>query len=117
MPYWIWTDFFDEYIGYLKDNILDFEKKIVVYKTKNDGYHLLYKSKRVQGNLKLAKLKGHTEAVIETRGIGGYIFAYPENKVSNLSYFNIQYISDDDRDIIMSFFENVQSRWSYTRNT
>jgi len=96
-------DFFDEYIGYLKDNILDFEKKIVVYKTKNAGYHLLYKSKRVQGNLKLAKLKGHTEAVIETRGIGGYIFAYPENKISNLSYFNIQYISDDDRDIIMSF--------------
>lgn len=96
-------EFFDEYIGYLKDNILDFEKKIVVYKTKNAGYHLLYKSKRVQGNLKLAKLKGHIEAVIETRGIGGYIFAYPENKVSNLSYFNIQYLSDDDRDIIMSF--------------
>ena len=96
-------EFFEEYIGYLKDNILDFEKKIVVYKTKNAGYHLLYKSKRVQGNLKLAKLKGHTEAVIETRGVGGYIFAYPENKASNLSYFNIQYISDDDRDVIMSF--------------
>lgn len=96
-------EFFEEYIGYLKDNILDFEKKIVVYKTKNAGYHLLYKSKRVQGNLKLAKLKGHTEAVIETRGVGGYIFAYPENKVSDLSYFNIQYISDDDRDVIMSF--------------
>ena len=96
-------EFFEEYIGYLKDNILDFEKKIVVYKTKNAGYHLLYKSKRVQGNLKLAKLKGHTEAVIETRGVGGYIYAYPENKASNLGYFNIQYISDDDRDVIMSF--------------
>jgi hypothetical protein len=95
--------FFEEFIGYLKDNILDFEKKIVIYKTKNAGYHLLYKSKRVQGNLKLAKLKDHTEAVIETRGIGGYIFAYPENKVSNLSYFNIQYISDDDREVIISF--------------
>jgi hypothetical protein len=95
--------FFEEFIGYLKDNILDFEKKIVIYKTKNAGYHLLYKSKRVQGNLKLAKLKDHTEAVIETRGVGGYIFAYPENKVSNLSYFNIQYISDDDRDVIISF--------------
>jgi hypothetical protein len=96
-------EFFEEYLGYLKDNILDFDKKIVIYKTKNAGYHLLYKSKRVQGNLKLAKLKGHTEAVIETRGVGGYIFAYPENKVSDLSYFNIQYISDDDRELIMSF--------------
>ena len=96
-------EFFEEYLGYLKDNILDFDKKIVIYKTKNAGYHLLYKSKRVQGNLKLAKLKGHTEAVIETRGVGGYIFAYPENKVSDLSYFNTQYISDEDREVIMSF--------------
>lgn len=95
-------DFFEEYIGYLKDNIFDFEKKVAVYKTKNEGYHLLYKSKRVQGNLKLAKLKGHSEAVIETRGVGGYIFAYPENKVSELSYFDLKYISDDDREIIMS---------------
>ena len=35
-----------------------------------------------EGNLKLAKLKGHKEAVIETRGRYGYVFAYPENKVS-----------------------------------
>ena len=35
--------FWTEYIAYLKDNILDFEDKIVVYKTKNAGYHLLYK--------------------------------------------------------------------------
>ena len=96
-------EFYTEYIGYLKDNILDFDEKIVIYKTKNAGYHLLYKSKRVQGNLKLAKLKGHTEAVIETRGVGGYIFTYPENKVSKKSYFNIEYISDDEREIIMSF--------------
>lgn len=95
--------FWNEYLGYLKDNILDFEDKIVIYKTKNAGYHLLYKSKRVQGNLKLAKLKGHKEAVIETRGIGGYIFAYPDNKVSIKNYHQIGFISDEDRDVIMSF--------------
>lgn len=96
-------DFWNEYIGYLEKNILDFYEKFVVYKTKNAGYHILYKSKRKEGNLKLAKLKGHKEAVIETRGIGGYVFAYPDKKVSELSYFDIQYISDDDRSIIMSF--------------
>lgn len=95
--------FWDEYIGYLKDNILDFDTKIVIYKTKNAGYHLLYKSKRVEGNLKLSKLKGHKEAVIETRGIGGYIFTYPDNKVSKKSYHEIDFISDDDRSIIISF--------------
>jgi hypothetical protein len=95
--------FWNEYLGYLQDNILDFNDKVVVYKTKNAGYHLLYKSKRVQGNLKLAKLKGHTEAVIETRGIGGYIFTYPDNKVYKKSYHDIDFISDDDREVIISF--------------
>ena len=96
-------DFWDEYTGYLRDNILDFDDKVVIYKTKNAGYHILYKSKRVQGNIKLARLKGHTEAVLETRGVGGYIFTYPDNKVSKKNYHQIDYISDDDRDIIMTF--------------
>jgi hypothetical protein len=96
-------EFWEEYLQNLKDNILDFEDKFVIYKTKNAGYHIIYKSKKVEGNLKLAKLKGQKEAIIETRGIGGYIFAYPEKKVSKKSYFEVDYISDDDRDILMSF--------------
>jgi hypothetical protein len=96
-------EFWDEFSGYLDDNILDFKDKFAVYKTKNAGYHILYKTKRVEGNLKLAALKGHKEAVIETRGIGGYVFAYPENKVFKKSYFDIDYISDDDREILFSF--------------
>ena len=94
--------FWDEFLLFLRDNILDFDEKFVIYKTKNAGYHILYKSKRVQGNLKLAALKGHKEAVIETRGIGGYIFTYPENKVSEKSYFEVEYISDSDREVIIS---------------
>lgn len=96
-------EFWNEFLQNLEDNILDFKEKFVIYKTKNAGYHILYKTKRVEGNLKLAVLKGHKEAILETRGIGGYIFSYPENKVSKKSYFEIDYISDDDRDILMSF--------------
>lgn len=96
-------DFWEEYLQCLQDNILDLEKKISIYRTKNEGFHILYKTKRVEGNLKLAKLKGHKEAVIETRGLGGYIFAYPENHYLGLDYFNLQYISDQDREVIMSF--------------
>lgn len=94
-------EFWDEFITTLRDHILDFDDKVAIYKTLNAGYHLLYKTKRVQGNLKLAKLKNHNEAVIETRGNGGYIFVYPDNQYSKLSYFNIDFISDDDREIIM----------------
>ena len=96
-------EFWEEFLQNLTDNILDFEEKFVIYKTKNAGYHILYKSKRVEGNLKLAKLKGHKEAVIETRGNGGYIFVYPDNQVSKKSYFETDFISDEDRDILFSF--------------
>ena len=95
-------DFWDEFIDILNENILDFKEKVVIYKTKNSGYHILYKSKRVERNLKLASLKGHKEAIIETRGVGGYVFAYPENRVSEKSYFDVDYISDSDRDVIIS---------------
>jgi hypothetical protein len=96
-------EFWEEYLKNLSDNILDFEDKFIIYKTKNAGYHIIYKTKRVQGNLKLAKLKGHSEAIIETRGIGGYIFAYPDKKISKKSYFDVDFISDEDRDILFSF--------------
>ena len=96
-------DFWNEFIGYLEDNILDFWDKFVVYKTKNDGYHILYKSKRCDKNQKLAKLKGHKEAVIETRGAFGYVFLYPDNNVGKKTYFDIDFISDQDREILFSF--------------
>ena len=94
------VEFWDEYYQMLKDNIIDFEEKFAIYKTKNEGFHILYKSKRVQGNTKVAKLKGHKEAIIETRGKWGYVFAYPENKVSKRSYFEVDYISDKDREML-----------------
>ena len=95
--------FWNEYIQNLRDNIFDFDEKIVIYKTKNSGYHLLYKSKRVQGNQKLAKLKGHKECVAETRGVGGMVILYFENQISKKSYYDIDFISDDDREIIITF--------------
>lgn len=97
------TNFWNEFTGYLKDNIFDFDEKFIIYKTKNEGYHILYRTKRVEGNQKLAKLKGHKEAIIETRGLGGYVVCYFENKLSKKSYLDIDYISDDDREILFSF--------------
>lgn len=120
-------DFWDEFITLLKDNIYDFEKKFAIYKTKSEGYHILYKSKRVKGNQKVAKLKGHEEAIIETRGTGGYVFVYPDNQVSEKSYFDIDFISDKDREILFEcarFYnyeqeiipEPKKSRKKYTGN-
>lgn len=98
-------DFWDEFLQFVKDNIYDFDEKFVVAKTKNAGYHILYKSKRVQGNTKIAKLKGHKEAIIESRGIGGYVFLY-ENFVGSKTYADVQFISDNDRDILWNICQS-----------
>lgn len=102
-------EFWEEYIKQLDDNIVDFYNKVAIYKTKNDGYHILYKSKSVEGNRKLAKLEGNKEAIIETRGKYGYVIVYTENKVSKLSYLDIDYIEDEDRNIII----NVSRSYNY----
>jgi hypothetical protein len=96
------NDFWNEYLNTLRELIYDFDNKFVIYKTKSGGYHILYKSKRVVGNKKLAVLKGHTQAVIETRGIGGYVYAYPKKKESLKSYFEVDFISDEDRELLWS---------------
>ena len=93
-------DFWKEYLQYLSDEIADFEEKFVIYKTINNGYHILYRCAEIQGNQKLAKLKESPEAIIETRGIGGYVFIY-EKKVTELSYSDIKEISVKDREMIL----------------
>ncbi len=54
------NDFWNEFLQLLKDNIDDFDLKFTIYKTINQGYHILYKTKNVQGNTKIARLKDHS---------------------------------------------------------
>jgi hypothetical protein len=105
-------DFWHEYITFLRDNINDFDDKFVIYKTVNNGYHIIYRCAKIGGNEKVAKLKGHNEAIIETRGIGGYVFIY-ENQVSKKSYYEIQEISELDRDVLFSvskFYNYIEEK-------
>ena len=95
------NEFWNEYLGFLKDNIDDFEKKFVIKKTQNKGYHILYRCSKLVGNTKIAKLKGHTEALIESRGIGGMVIAY-QDTLSLINYHQIQEISEEDRFILWS---------------
>jgi hypothetical protein len=106
-------DFWNEYISFLSDNIDDFDNKFCIYKTVNNGYHIIYRCAKIEGNKKLAKLEGYTEAILETRGIGGYIFVY-ENKVGKLDYTEIKEISILDREVLLeisksyNFIEEVK---------
>jgi hypothetical protein len=93
--------FWSELLSFLQDNIDDFNKKFVIYKTQNQGYHIIYRCSVIEGNKKIAKLKEHKECVIESRGIGGYIFVY-ENNISELTYSDIKEITELDRQILWS---------------
>jgi hypothetical protein len=106
------NDFWNEYLLFLKDNIDDFDEKFVIYKTKNQGYHILYRCKKISGNTKIARLKDHKEAVIESRGKYGMVVIY-ENKISKLSYSEIKEISDRDRDIAWS----ISQTFNYIDNS
>jgi len=92
-------DFWTEFVQLLKDNIFEFERKFVIVKTRNAGFHILYKSKKLTGNKKIAKIQGSNEALIESRGIGGYVWIYEEFFNKN-SYSEIIEIDDQDREIL-----------------
>ena len=84
----------------VQNHIEDYKQKIVIKKTRSGGYHFIYKAKNLDGNQKLAMVKGYKEAIIETRGVGGYICMYED--VINLDYHQIQYITDEERDILIN---------------
>lgn len=91
----------EEYLNFLTDNIEEFFNKVVISKTRNGGFHILYKCKKVQGNTKIACLEGMNQAIIESRGTGGMVVLY-ENFVNEREYHNIEYITEEERDIIWS---------------
>lgn len=105
------TNFWNEYLSFLKDNIDDFDNKFVIYKTVNKGYHILYRCNNVKKNSKIAKLKGHSGAVIESRGLGGMVVLY-ENKISKLAYSEIQTITEMDAECIWS----ISTSYNYVEN-
>ena len=90
--------FLKEYFDTLNDNIDDFYKKFCIVKTQSGGFHIIYKSKLVTGAKKIAKPKGYTEALIESRGLNGFVYIY--NVVKGVQYHEIDYISDEDRKML-----------------
>lgn len=77
------------------------DTKLVVQKTRGGGYHFIYKADKIQGNSKLTKLKGTKEAVIETRGTGGYILVAPSqgyNFIYDRDLTDVKRLTDDERD-------------------
>ena len=95
--------FLKEYFSLLDSNIDNFYKKFCIVQTQSGGFHILYKSKLITTNKKIAKPKGYKEALIETRGKNGFVYIY--NVVKGLQYHEIDYISDEDRKMLWQISE------------
>lgn len=73
-------------------------KKLVIQRTVSGGFHMIYRCEDISSSKKLAKNeKG--EAIIETRGEGGYIKAYPSEgyKLLQGSFDKIPIITPEER--------------------
>ncbi len=73
--------------------------KCVIVRTKSGGLHIIYRAENLGGNQKLTTREESKEAVIETRGKGGLIYAAPSPgyTLERGDYTNIQKISNDER--------------------
>lgn len=91
--------FIKELAELIDNHIEDYKKKIVIKRTRSGGFHFIYRAKNIEGNTKLAKLKEHKEAIIETRGVGGYICMY--DGIYNMDYHQLTMITEEERDIII----------------
>lgn len=79
----VWSDIVEYFNG---------APPLVVVNTKSGGVHLYYRCTEIAGNQKLARLAAKAEAVIETRGEGGYVIAPPSAGYSFLPGSSVEAI-------------------------
>lgn len=91
-----------EYSQLIKEQAPDLLEKLVVEKTPSGGFHFIGKCPSPLRNIKLAKNEKH-EAIIETRGDGGYFCAAPTPGYSIIrgSLSMIQGVTPEELDILL----------------
>lgn len=96
---------------------IDLLDKLVFEKSKNNGYHIIYRCNKIEGNKKLAIYEdlnsGEKATVIETRGEGGYCIVHPtphyERIQKNILW--VEEITEEERDYLFNLcklYNNVQ---------
>lgn len=108
---------FDNHFSDAKENLKAFldipevaeiyqQYKLPIESTKNGGYHLLFRCEKNEGNRKLAQRlndEQRPDAIIETRGQGGYFCAWPTPgyKVIRNDILNVAKISVLERAVLI----------------
>lgn len=95
----------------IENTLPDLIGQFLIVQTKSGGYHIYYRSESIEGNLKLANNpKG--EAILETRGEGGYVVAppTPDYTIIQGGYDSIPDITSEERDTLLSICRSLDQQ-------
>lgn len=104
----------EEYAAKIQDADYLLYSRLMIIKTKSNGYHIYYRCEYIEGNQKLAERPATDDelhdnpnvkqcVLIETRGEGGYVIAPPTTGYTALQVMaEIPVISIDERDLLHS---------------
>ena len=113
---------FEDFKLKLESRDLNLLERLVVTETKNGGVHVKYRCTAIEGNQVLARcLKDDgtgLEAIIETRGEGGYVVSPPSNGYGNIQggLLEVQQITPEERQILFDLaktFDRAPKRDKY----
>ena len=87
------------------------EMPAVIQKTKSGGLHIIYRCPEPEGNMKLARREGCTEAMIETRGKGGLLFVAPTEgyKVLHGDLLDIPQVEQEQRNELIALCRHLSA--------
>lgn len=94
------SDEYERFCTQLDEEAPELREKMIVQRTRSNGFHWIFKCDAIEGNQKLARNK-KGEVTFETRGRGGQIVAFPsqgykiEGKITNVTR-----ITEQERDVL-----------------
>jgi hypothetical protein len=94
---------FEEWQRLISEKFPEILSKLVIESTPSGGYHIIFKTAKQIGNIKLACNKEH-KATIETRGAGGYFVCAPSTnyKLYYGSFDKISKLTDEETEVVLS---------------
>lgn len=118
------NDIFEDICKQITNNRIDLFDKLVLEKSKNNGYHIIYRCNKVEGNQKLAIYEnfesGEKATIIETRGEGGYCIIYPSPGYTKIqkNILQVEEITVEEREFLfklcLSFNKYVEEKPAFT---